>query len=321
VVGNWGGFVSVLTGDGTGAFPTTDTFNTNGIKATCAITGDFDGDAHLDIAACNFFSNDVSILLGDGAGNFSSSVDYPVGGVKPYMLSLGDFNGDGIIDLVTANEGTSNISVLIGNGQGGFGQPAVFSGVKTTNQPIVADFNGDGRIDIAATNIDTNRVSVFLNAPPPVVTANASADTICVGNQVTLYGSGASTYYWTGGVINAVAFSPTVTATYTVTGTDNLGCTNIDSLTVTVNICTGLGYNSQPENLVVYPNPTTGTVIIETNSDNIKLALFDTMGERLWTGQAGQKLALDVSQLAAGAYLLRAYKEGRVESKKLFILK
>jgi hypothetical protein len=50
-----------------------------------------------------------------------------------------------------------------------------------------------------------------------------------------LTGSGASTYTWTGGVTNGVAFTPASTATYTVTGTDANGCSNTAQITVTVN--------------------------------------------------------------------------------------
>lgn len=73
----------------------------------------------------------------------------------------------------------------------------------------------------------------------PTVVANATATTICSGDPVTLTGSGANTYSWDNGVTNGVAFNPTATNTYTVTGTDGSGCTNTASVQVTVNTCTG----------------------------------------------------------------------------------
>ena len=49
-------------------------------------------------------------------------------------------------------------------------------------------------------------------------------------------GSGASTYTWSGGITDNVAFTPAVgTITYTVTGTDLNGCTDIDQVDVTIN--------------------------------------------------------------------------------------
>ena len=81
--------------------------------------------------------------------------------------------------------------------------------------------------------INTDQVIVTVN-PIPVVGAGAD-QTVCAGTVVTLTGSGASTYTWTGGVTNGVAFTPAATANYTVTGTSAAGCTSTDIVTVTVN--------------------------------------------------------------------------------------
>ena len=65
---------------------------------------------------------------------------------------------------------------------------------------------------------------------------NAGADqTICSGTSATLNGSGANTYLWNNGVVNSVAFAPTATQTYTVTGTALNGCQSTDEVLVTVN--------------------------------------------------------------------------------------
>ena len=81
--------------------------------------------------------------------------------------------------------------------------------------------------------INTDQVGVTVNALPLV---NAGTDqTICIGAQVTLSGSGANTYTWNNGVTNALAFAPAATTTYSVTGTDVNGCQNTDQMLVTVN--------------------------------------------------------------------------------------
>lgn len=65
---------------------------------------------------------------------------------------------------------------------------------------------------------------------------NAGADqTICSGTNATLNGSGANTYVWNNAVVNNVAFAPTATQTYTVTGTALNGCQSTDQVVVTVN--------------------------------------------------------------------------------------
>lgn len=79
----------------------------------------------------------------------------------------------------------------------------------------------------------TDQVVVTVN-PVPVV--NAGVDqTVCAGTSVTLTATGATSYAWTGGVTNGVAFNPPVgTTTYTVTGTTS-GCSSTDQVVVTVN--------------------------------------------------------------------------------------
>ncbi len=75
-------------------------------------------------------------------------------------------------------------------------------------------------------------VTLVVNALPSV-SAGADQD-VCVGEVVTLNGSGASTYLWDNGVLNGVGFNPSVgTAIYTVTGTDANGCIATDQMVLT----------------------------------------------------------------------------------------
>ncbi|HTL82073.1 MAG TPA: T9SS type A sorting domain-containing protein [Bacteroidia bacterium] len=78
----------------------------------------------------------------------------------------------------------------------------------------------------------TGSVTVTVSTPP----VNAGTDvTVCAGTPVTLSGSGAVSYTWDNSVTDGVAFTPTSTATYNVTGTDSIGCTATDNVVVTVN--------------------------------------------------------------------------------------
>ena len=80
---------------------------------------------------------------------------------------------------------------------------------------------------------NTDQMLLTVLALPDV---NAGADqTICSGSTATLNGSGANTYLWNNGVVNSVAFAPTATQTYTVTGTALNGCQSSDQVLVTVN--------------------------------------------------------------------------------------
>jgi len=72
----------------------------------------------------------------------------------------------------------------------------------------------------------------------PIITSSASSSSFCIGGTVTLNAAGVSSYVWTQGVLNGIAFSPSVTTTYSVTGTNTVtGCTSTNSVfqTITVN--------------------------------------------------------------------------------------
>lgn len=79
-------------------------------------------------------------------------------------------------------------------------------------------------------------ITITVNSVPVI---EAGADlTICVGESVTLSGSGAGvggSYAWDGGVLDGVPFTPAATTTYTLTGTNAEGCSSTDNLIVTVN--------------------------------------------------------------------------------------
>jgi uncharacterized delta-60 repeat protein len=98
---------------------------------------------------------------------------------------------------------------------------------NVTNTYIVTGTNTNGCSD-------SDQVTVTVN-PLPIV--NAGQDqSLCLGNMVTLSGSGANYYSWTNNVQNNIPFSPSITQSYSVTGTDNNNCSASDNVLVTVNM-------------------------------------------------------------------------------------
>ncbi|WP_341901962.1 gliding motility-associated C-terminal domain-containing protein [Fluviicola taffensis] len=103
----------------------------------------------------------------------------------------------------------------------------------------------------------TDQVTVTVNALPIV---NAGADqSICIGSELTLSGSGAQNYIWNNGVTDGVSFTPGSTQTYTVTGTDANGCTDTDQITVTIVLI---------PNASVSADVTNGSPTLTVNFDN-----------------------------------------------------
>ncbi len=86
---------------------------------------------------------------------------------------------------------------------------------------------------------NTASVNVQVNPLPNISAGNDQS--LCIGGELTLSASGGNTYSWTPAqglsntsIANPVA-SPTVSSTYTLTGTDANGCQNTDEITITVN--------------------------------------------------------------------------------------
>ena len=83
---------------------------------------------------------------------------------------------------------------------------------------------------------DTSTVDVTVHALPTVV-ANADNEAICVGNMVTLTGSGAIEYTWDPETItDGIPFNPGPVGTYnySVEGIDGNGCSNADTIEIEV---------------------------------------------------------------------------------------
>lgn len=242
--------VSILLGDGLGSFATVNSFPV-GNNPSSVIIGDFNGDSKIDLATANQNSNNVSVLLGNGTGSFGVATNFVVGNSPTSGIS-GDFNGDGKADLVVANVLSNNVSVLLGNGLGNFDSATSFIAGTNPASVISNDFNNDGKADLAVANLNSNNVSILLNTPQPTVTANANATLVCAGTSVTLTGSGATSYTWTGGVTDGVAFIPSSTITYTVIGTTASGCYNSAIKTIIVNPLPTATFTTQNESSSLY---------------------------------------------------------------------
>ena len=86
---------------------------------------------------------------------------------------------------------------------------------------------------LGCTASDAVTVTILANAP-----INAGLDVaICLGSSTTLTATGGVTYVWDNGLLlgNNFVISPTATTTYTVVGTNSVGCLGTDAITVTVN--------------------------------------------------------------------------------------
>ncbi len=139
--------VSIMEGNGTGAFlPPGPAFH-SGFGGSDLAPGDLDGDGRADLAVANIGLETVGVLLSSGGGNFvaARSVDVPV---PSQTLAGGDYNDDGIPDLALG--GYSSVAVMLGDGVGAFHTSDFLNVDSEVAAVIAADFTGDSILDIVA---------------------------------------------------------------------------------------------------------------------------------------------------------------------------
>ncbi len=108
------------------------------------------------------------------------------------------------------------------------------------NQSIVVTPNINQSFSVVGTDFNGCQSSAIITVTVnslPNITATATPATICIGQTTTFNGFGAlaNSYIWTNGVTNGTSQSPNITNTYTVTGTDANGCSNTNTVNLTVN--------------------------------------------------------------------------------------
>ncbi|MBI2967478.1 MAG: PKD domain-containing protein [Bacteroidetes bacterium] len=184
-------------------------------------------------AIINLPSSTYSVTLTDSVG-CTDTVSVIVNQPPQLTILISDsditcFGDSSASALAFASGGTPPYSYLWSNGDTtpGSGQWAVGNYTIT-----VTDFNNCSVSD-----------SVSITQPPPVAVTAIGIDTICPGNSATISAAGSGgispySYIWNQSLGTGVSFTvaPVLTTTYSVTATDNNGCTTTDSVTVFVSI-------------------------------------------------------------------------------------
>ena len=173
----------------------------------------------------NLCAGSYNIVVHDVHGCFTSG---SVNLIQPTLLTASV-----ISQSVTCNGGTNGSATVTA---GGGTAPYTYlwspsGGTATTASNLAAGAYTakvtDNKGCIATTN------TTIAQPAPLVIPANSP--TICMGSTATLTASGATTYTWNTGATGAtITPSPTLTTTYTLSGTNAVGCIGTGSSTVTV---------------------------------------------------------------------------------------
>jgi hypothetical protein len=170
--------------------------------------------------------------------------------------------------------------------------------------------------------IGTSSIAITTNSVP-VVNVASSASLICAGQSVNLTASGASSYVWnTAATTTVISVTPSVTTSYTVTGTAPNTCSIATVYTQSVSTCTGVDANTTFSNLIsIYPNPSNGIITAEFG--------FNGEKEILITNSVGQLIkviktknsseVIDLDQYAKGIYYVKIMSNENSSNYRIII--
>lgn len=157
-------------------------------------------------------------------------------------------------------------------------------------------------------------VGVTVN-PIPSLNITSSNSLMCVGQTASLTVTGANTYSWnTSATTSVIAISPTLTTTYSVTGTDVNNCSNLMMITQNVSACTSINEVGLAKAISIYPNPAYGfvTIAVKDHSGKIKLEITNTLGQIVYTDHELQNgnNTINISEFSKGLYFINTYSDG-----------
>ena len=151
------------------------------------------------------------------------------------------------------------------------------------------------------------------------LTLSTSSSTICLGESKVLSASGATNYLWsTGATTSSITVTPSVSTVYTVTTTYSVGCTDMRTVNVTVNPCTGINESENSQLLSIFPNPSKTQININTDVNYTSLTIVNTIGQVMIKNEKTNVLSIE--SLSNGVYFIQLLNnENKVIAIKKFI--
>ena len=298
---------------------------------------DNDGDKDILVDNCTEISipgyyvyGSYSLFENDGNGNFGPEI-LIADSLQPTKFVVYDFDNDGDDDFLFSSDDTEEI--IFSENQGFHSQASVSScanepyqlGNQTLTTPgIYIDslqtiYGLDSIVEVTFTHIPIPQVELdpfpsdtvcieeeFLQVPFASPTGGEFTDTNIINNQLDLYATGEGMYE--------------LIYTYTDTAT---GCSNSDTSSVKIVVCTLIEEVGEKLGLNVYPNPTDGILNVEIDASkliNTRIIIFDAAGRVLESREIpGATTSIDLSKYNPGTYYLKIETDNGSEVRKVVL--
>jgi hypothetical protein len=160
----------------------------------------------------------------------------------------------------------------------------------------------------------------------PSIQASASNNDACKGELIVLSAVGGVSYSWLDNSTNIVYQGNPInvtmnnSSTFTVTGTNAAGCSNKNTVTVSINDCVGItNIAANANGVMIYPNPNNGMFTVELSNSAVKsIQLTDLSGRVIMTRTADNgKVDMDINHLSNGIYYVKVQSNDAVQVLKV----
>ena len=223
-----GNVVTILSGNGTGAFtptlglPFPLTPNGRANLAQGVVIADMNGDTLPDLVVSasdigGTRTGGVTVFRNTGARTFDAGTTYSTPFFRDGMVAVGDLNGDGRPDVVVtgANSGDS-IAYLLNTGNGGLGAGVFVGGLGGAFGLALGDLthSGPGTLDIvvgttgAGTKLLRNGPPGPVDTTPPVITSPGNITAEATGSSGAVVNFTATAQDNVDGPVNVTASPP-----------------------------------------------------------------------------------------------------------------
>jgi len=196
---------------------------------------------------------------------------------------------------------------------------------STANSNHVFSANGNYTVNLVLNyypcGSDTLKKAIPISGLPTMSISGKSS--ICRGQSAVISVAGVSSFQLNTSTVVAqgsISVQPTVTTVYTITGTDALtGCSSLKTYTLSVAPCTGIDAAALAnETFVMYPNPSSGIVVIESGTKNCNIKVFNQLGQILYhvKSESGNE-SIDMSNWDNGIYFVEIQNSDNRKIQKL----